>query len=912
MGWKKMLTDFNAKYACLLFLCIFYALQLSAGNKYGMIVSARSGNQSLFDINHEYCKDARKLMIDNNFPEENINIFFEGGESAFPGSKEVTSDAVVSALQILEKKLTKDDEFLLFLFGHANKTIRGVSIATKGKRLSGKQLAGILDKIKCRQVIFAMNRQSSALMPLLNKRSDRIVVTATDNDKQYNPPIYPRYLFKVWLKDSSLPLLTVIRTAGDDLLEYYTKNNLAIAEEPQAFDGNLLSSYPFEPMKGKLLSKLTISNSVATGTQPIASHQKEVSPEQLADNPKEPLQPLDFSEFDNNNADTSKQIKESLQGLPPLSPPTDETLELIKKARELSKKYGGFSAYYTNFDNSFTVNSDRTSQLTTSYSIYLMSDVAAERYARMSFSDNPPDNELTIKKSRIIYPDGSYRDIQPEKLFDNGTRYYNLKFGGAEKGCMIQMITSSAIIAQSQIPEFQRSFMLQHTVPVSTGKLTIKVPKKQYFNVKLYNTDIKLQESTGEYSRNLSFDIGKLPAFEPLSYDPSFADCIIRLQLSSLKSWEEFAAWVDRILKGSNAVDDELKTFTKELTKNAKTDTEKVKAIYEFLNGLRYETTPVGVRAFRPRLPSDVCKSKYGDCKDKANALVAMAGILGIKGYMTLVNRMSATDKTFPSWQFNHAIAFFPKLSSYPNGLWCDATDGSTPFASLPPGDIGRSAFLIGTPTPQFKTIMLPDGKISCLSQTVNLHINRDKAVHGTITIEAEGLTSYYLRQSLKRLSPLQGKDFFQKRLNNSLWGVIVDQYTTSSLVEDSNPLKIKLTCSALDWSMIRSDLQLPYDLWAPIAQPERNRPLMLNDGQPITIKQHLIVDGDGDHLPKPSDWSQKSDLLETSVNYKVNNKRWERIVEVKLKKTIVQTAEYDSFRKQIIMMLNKIKNGEN
>ena len=911
MRRKPRLKNLKLKYVYLLFAFIFCALDISAGTKYGVIISARSGNQSLFDINHQYCEDAYKLMAKNNFHKENINIFFEGGKSAFPGSKEVTSDAVISTLQMLAKKLTKADELWVFLFGYANKTTRGLSIATKGKRLSGKQLADILDKIKCRQIIFAMNRQSSALMPLLNKRSDRIIVTATDNDKEYNPPIYPRYLFQVWLKEPSLPLLTVIRTAGDKLREYYTNNSLAIAEEPQAFDGKELVSYPFDSMKGKLLSELTILNSTAMTKQPAVSNQKKTSSAASPLPTKESLGPLDFSEFDNNNKNIAKQIKESLQGLPPLSPPTTETAELIRKARKMSKEYGGFSAYYTNFDNSFTVNSDRSSQLVTSYNIYLLNTVAAEKYARMSFSDTPPDNEITIQKSRIIYPDGSYRDIQPEELFSNGARYHNLKFGGAEKGCMIQLVTHYSIKPQTQIPEFQRSFILQHSIPIATGKLTIKVPKKQYFNIKLYNTDTKLSESLSEYSRNITFDLGKLPAFEPLSYDPPLADCIIRLQISSLKSWEDFSKWVNRILKGSNAVNDELIAFTKELTKGAKSDTEKVKAIYEFLNRLRYETTPIGARAFRPRLPIDVCKTKYGDCKDKANALVTMAGILGIKGYMALLNRMSVTDKTFPSWQFNHAVAFFPKLSGYPNGVWCDATDGSTAFGSLPPGDIGRAAFLIETQTPQFKTIMLPSGNNSHLSQTISLHINKDKTVNGTITYEAEGLTSYYLRQRLKRMSPLQSKDFFQKQLNNSLRGLIVDKYTTSSLIEDSKPLKIKLTCSGLEWSLIRSHLQLPYDLWAPVAQPKRNRPLMLNDGQPITIKQHLIVNGD-DNLPHSFEWSQNSDILDTSVKDKVNNKGWERMVKVKLKKSIVQTKAYISFRKQIITMLNKINNGDN
>ena len=139
--------------------------------------------------------------------------------------------------------------------------------------------------------------------------------------------------------------------------------------------------------------------------------------------------------------------------------------------------------------------------------------------------------------------------------------------------------------------------------------------------------------------------------------------------MSALKEWQEFTDWYAKLIEGSDTAGSDVEQLAARLAQGANSDAEKLEKLYDYVNALRYDTTPIGIRGLRPRLPGQVIESGYGDCKDKATLLVALAGKLGIEGYTALLNRAGAADPNFPSWQFNHMLAYFPELEGFPEGL---------------------------------------------------------------------------------------------------------------------------------------------------------------------------------------------------------------------------------------------------
>ncbi|MCB9546394.1 MAG: DUF3857 domain-containing protein [Myxococcales bacterium] len=117
----------------------------------------------------------------------------------------------------------------------------------------------------------------------------------------------------------------------------------------------------------------------------------------------------------------------------------------------------------------------------------------------------------------------------------------------------------------------------------------------------------------------------------------------------------------------------------------------------------RYVGLEFGVRSFRPELPSVTLARGYGDCKDKATLLIALARARGIDARLTLVRtRAAGAIEAEPASfaVFDHAIVYVPALDRF-----LDPTvDRNDPW-TLPPSDQGALAFVVGSSPPVLRRI---------------------------------------------------------------------------------------------------------------------------------------------------------------------------------------------------------------
>src|SRR5207248_6862311 len=118
-----------------------------------------------------------------------------------------------------------------------------------------------------------------------------------------------------------------------------------------------------------------------------------------------------------------------------------------------------------------------------------------------------------------------------------------------------------------------------------------------------------------------------------------------------------FADWYGRITKLTDAITPEIEAKAAELTHDAKTDREKVVAIYNYVTSLRYVAVPLGVSSFRPHAAEKVLQNQFGDCKDKANLFNTLLRSLNIDARLVLVPRFSQAHEAIPGLSFNHAIS---------------------------------------------------------------------------------------------------------------------------------------------------------------------------------------------------------------------------------------------------------------
>ena len=86
-------------------------------------------------------------------------------------------------------------------------------------------------------------------------------------------------------------------------------------------------------------------------------------------------------------------------------------------------------------------------------------------------------------------------------------------------------------------------------------------------------------------------------------------------------NWQDYGKWVnDKLISGTEHLPQAVKDEIKEKTIDAKTNKEKAKIVYEYMqNKTRYISVQVGIGGWKPMLAGDVDRLGYGDCKALTN-----------------------------------------------------------------------------------------------------------------------------------------------------------------------------------------------------------------------------------------------------------------------------------------------------
>ena len=211
--------------------------------------------------------------------------------------------------------------------------------------------------------------------------------------------------------------------------------------------------------------------------------------------------------------------------------------------------------------------------------------------------------------------------------------------------------------------------------------IIVKVKPKNFEN---YN--IEKQSDFHYIARNLK-------PIKPESYSPSFQEYapLLRAALTTFdmegvkgvnNDWKDFGKWVhDKLLAGTAQLPEAVKSEIKIITANAKTDIEKAKIVYEYMQDkTRYISVQVGIGGWKPIIASDVDRLGYGDCKGLSNYTKALLDEVGVESHYAVIyggKDIRNFDKDFSVVQGNHAILGIPVDNDY---IWLECTSQTVPF----------------------------------------------------------------------------------------------------------------------------------------------------------------------------------------------------------------------------------------
>jgi len=842
-------------------------LSLSAASS-ALIVIGTTGSAS---VSLELAGVAQKMhdgMVQRGLADGDIEIL-----GSDPQGPKVTKDVVLASLA-KHQNMAASDEFWLILLGFSGQTEEDEpAFQVHGPRLTAAELKSALDSIPARQFVFVGTSDSGDFIPVL-LNSNRTVLSATRENGEIDLPRFPEAWAAALKSNPRAGWKEIAAAAAANIGKFYTANSLAMGEHALLGDA----------ATGRVLEAPFGADSLAP-----------VSPVPQSDGSMALLNASDIKvEIRKPNAEWEKQ------------PATPETKALIEAARAVPNPEG-FSSLLLEQRLGYRMGDDSTGEDFIMQRIYLARDDGVARWANFLLPQDPPAVTTKLEAARIIQPDGSSTVFNPSKLppatdYSSGmsnalTMVY---LPDAHAGCLIEIAYHTRHLLEADLPELSEELPVQMDIPVLKTELQLQIPDKGHVHFKLRNDSAPPVESTQGGMHLLTWNLKDLPAFEPLPYDPPARDFLVALDISSLDSWDAFAQWYRRLAQGSDIQDATVKAKADELAEDAPTRLNKICKAFEFVSALRYVAIEFGVNGFRPRTPALVLQNRYGDCKDKSNLLIALLADMGIEAQFCLLNRGSDTDISFPSWQFNHAIAYVPKApdAGQPDDLWLDTTDSTAPFPTLSPGDIGRPALVFDHDSARFLNVATTGDEVTEMTEQWSFRQQTDGSWNGTLESSWSGLAEYDQRGKVRGLSPQQ-RDFV---LQTDLEGQLEDSDFTNLNLTAADDLSLPFCLKA---EIKASSLPCPrpgFAVESIFAPPLRDRPLLLNNGQKLHLIQTLdLVYSHGDPAATPAPLDASAGGVHVRAAWeKAGDHGWRRTADLKIDDPLIAETDYASIRRML------------
>src|SRR5580765_1690875 len=180
----------------------------------------------------------------------------------------------------------------------------------------------------------------------------------------------------------------------------------------------------------------------------------------------------------------------------------------------------------------------------------------------------------------------------------------------------------------------------------------------------------------------------------------------------TFSKWSEVSYWLTQLHDPQSVPNEALSEKARQLTSNAKTELDKIRAIGAFVQSIHYISIDIGVSrggGMRPHAASEVFAKSYGDCKDKANLMRAMLKVVGVTAYPVGIYS-GDPDYVREEWASPHPFKHCSTAIKVTDGtqtarvitsptlgrlLMFDPTDEDTPVGDFPEPEQGSLALIV-------------------------------------------------------------------------------------------------------------------------------------------------------------------------------------------------------------------------
>ncbi|MBV9209690.1 MAG: DUF3857 domain-containing protein [Acidobacteria bacterium] len=406
-------------------------------------------------------------------------------------------------------------------------------------------------------------------------------------------------------------------------------------------------------------------------------------------------------------------------------------------------------------------------------------------------------------------------------------------------------------------------FFQRGDMPVISSRYTLKLPSNWQASSVTFNREkIEPTVSGSAYA----WEVRNLPPLKNEPASPELTNLAPRIAISyfptegarsngarTFDNWKEVSRWYTELSDGQSVPSEALTAKAKQLTANAKTELDKIRAIARYAQDIQYISIQVGIGGYRPHSAADVFAKSYGDCKDKANLMRAMLKAINIESYLVLI---FAGDPTYvreewasPNW-FNHCIIAVkvsdetkaPSIAMHPTLgrlLIFDATDDMTPVGDLPTHEQGSFALVTAGDNGALLRMPTTSPEDNLMERQANVVLDSDGTIKATISERSMGQRATYERMLFHKYSRPDYTGIIEGWIGRGANGAVVSKVDPNdNSVEGRFALNVEFT--ARSYGQVMQDKLL---IFRPAVITE-NQNLVLSEAKrqyPVVLNSRAI-----------------------------------------------------------------------
>jgi hypothetical protein len=382
---------------------------------------------------------------------------------------------------------------------------------------------------------------------------------------------------------------------------------------------------------------------------------------------------------------------------------------------------------------------------------------------------------------------------------------YRVKFIDASREADAGSVFGYQTVTEERPLFTQAIWEFQNRLPTINSHYTLMLPNGwKATNITFNHANIQPQINGNNYSWELH-NLGGIPREQS---SPSIRNLAPRIAVNyfaengttpNYKDWTEVSRWMTAMHDSQVIVDDAVANKARELTANAATEIEKIRAIGTFIQNLQYISVDIGIgngNGYRPRPSNTVLNRGYGDCKDKANLMRSLLKAIKIEAYPIAIysgDPTYAREEWASPRQFNHCIIAVkvsdatqaatilnhPKLGRL---LIFDATDSYTPVGDLPEYLQGSFALIAAGDLGGLSKMPVTSPETNSLDRKIDVNLLPTGGINGVIHEKASGQVSTQFRGMFRVLKTVEYQQVMDGWLTYGATGAKATKVTSTDL----------------------------------------------------------------------------------------------------------------------------------